>query len=32
MIMLQCKLDIMFKLKSIVGGARFREVHFKGPQ
>ena len=32
MIMLQCKLDIKFKLKSIVGGPRFREVQFKGPQ
>ena len=32
MIILQCKLDIKFKLKSIVGGPRFRKVHFKSPQ
>ena len=32
MIMLRCKLDIKFKLKSIVGGLRFCEVQFKGPQ
>ena len=32
MIMLQCKLDIKFKLKSIVGGRRFREVQLKSPQ
>ena len=32
MIMLQCKLDVRFKLKSIVGGPRFSEAQFKGPQ
>ena len=32
MIMLQCKLDIKFKLKSIVGAPRFHEVQFRGPQ
>ena len=32
MIMLQCKLDINFKPKSIAGGPRFRGVQFKGPR
>ena len=32
MIMLQCKLDIKFKQKSIVGGPRFLEIQVKGLQ